>query len=324
MLQCAHLQCDDHSEGICPGVEVALHIRARPDPFQPFKFLVERLRASGFWQFARSLCLQLHQLSLHTAVDTEPSNAILVSATPVNAIDLACYEWSRLMYHLVYGMLYSVGEKVSESAPLGQLILPETLKLLPLFVNSIVKNDAINGGSEMTVDDKVWMIELIRGMRVDHAMLLLYPKIVPVDHLELQDPSEMTTVTGSVRASYENLNHTKAYLIDNGIVLFLWIGLGVAEAWVQDIFGVNSIAMLDTENAQIPEKDNARSRGLRRAVELLQEVGPRKRKLFVVREKDALEPWMKKFLVEDRSGPNVMSYVDFLCYIHREIRNILS
>ncbi|EPB68974.1 gelsolin repeat protein [Ancylostoma ceylanicum] len=163
----------------------------------------------------------------------------------------------------------------------------------------------------MTVDDKVWMIELIRGMRVDHAMLLLYPKvqrrnlfsfrIVPVDHLELQDPSEMTTVTGSVRASYENLNHTKAYLIDNGIVLFLWIGLGVAEAWVQDIFGVNSIAMLDTEN-----------------------VGPRKRKLFVVREKDALEPWMKKFLVEDRSGPNVMSYVDFLCYIHREIRNILS
>nr|CDJ83047.1 Protein SEC-24.1 [Haemonchus contortus] len=54
------------------------------------------------------------------------------------------------------------------------------------------------------------------------------------------------------------------------------------------------------------------------------QVGPRKRKLFVIREKDALEPWMKKFLVEDRSGPNVMSYVDFLCYIHREIRNILT
>ncbi|WKY05978.1 hypothetical protein Q1695_006296 [Nippostrongylus brasiliensis] len=221
-------------------------------------------------------------------------------------------------------ILATYREKVSESAPLGQLILPETLKLLPLFVNSIVKNDSINGGSEMTVDDKVWMIELIRGMRVDHSMLLLYPKIAPVDHLELQDPQEITSITGTVRASYDNLSNTKAYLIDNGIVLFLWIGLGVAEAWIQDIFGVNSVAMLDTENAQIPEKDNARSRGLRRAVELLQETGPRKRKLFVVREKDALEPWMKKFLVEDRSGPNVMSYVDFLCYIHREIRNILA
>lgn len=221
-------------------------------------------------------------------------------------------------------ILATYREKVSESAPLGQLILPETLKLLPLFVNSIVKNDSINGGSEMTVDDKVWMIELIRGMRIDHTMLLLYPKITPVDHLELQDPSEITAIASTVRASYDNLSNTKAYLIDNGIVLFLWIGLGVAEAWVQDIFGVNNVTMLDTENVQIPEKDNARSRGLRRAVELLQEVGPRKRKLFVIREKDALEPWMKKFLVEDRSGPNVMSYVDFLCYIHREIRNILA
>ncbi|EYC30144.1 hypothetical protein Y032_0005g2475 [Ancylostoma ceylanicum] len=36
--------------GIRPGVEVASHIRARADPFQPFKSLVERLRASGFWQ----------------------------------------------------------------------------------------------------------------------------------------------------------------------------------------------------------------------------------------------------------------------------------
>ncbi|KJH44857.1 Sec23/Sec24 trunk domain protein [Dictyocaulus viviparus] len=221
-------------------------------------------------------------------------------------------------------ILAAYREKVSESAPLGQLILPETLKLLPLFINSIVKNDSICGGSEMTVDDKVWMIELIRGMRMDHTMLLLYPKIVPVDHLELLDPSEITSVVGSIRASYENLSHTKAYLIDNGIVLFLWIGLGINETWMNEIFGVNSVAMLDTENAYIPEKDNTRSRGLRRVIELVQQTGPRSRKLFIVREKDALEPWMKKFLVEDRTGPNAMSYVDFLCYIHREIRNVLA
>ncbi|VDO22276.1 unnamed protein product [Haemonchus placei] len=254
----------------------------------------------------------------------------LVSYLLKNAVQINREKGQKEMKEQIFQrcaqILATYREKVSESAPLGQLILPETLKLLPLFVNSIVKNDAINGGSEMTVDDKVWMIELIRGMRIDHTMLLLYPKIAPVDHLELQDPQEITSIASSVRASYDNLSNTKAYLIDNGIVLFLWIGLGVAESWIQDIFGVNSVAMLDTENvsAQIPEKDNPRSRGLRRAVELLQEVGPRKRKLFVIREKDALEPWMKKFLVEDRSGPNVMSYVDFLCYIHREIRNILT
>ncbi|EYC39053.1 hypothetical protein Y032_0679g1460 [Ancylostoma ceylanicum] len=36
-----------------------------------------------------------------TAVDTEPSVDILLSATPLYAIDSACYEWSSLMYHVV-------------------------------------------------------------------------------------------------------------------------------------------------------------------------------------------------------------------------------
>lgn len=46
-------------------------------------------------------------------------------------------------------------------------------------------------------------------------------------------------------------------------------------------------------------------------------------KLFIIRQQDALEAWMKKFLVEDRSSA-MPSYVDFLCNIHREIRTLLS
>lgn len=49
---------------------------------------------------------------------------------------------------------------------------------------------------------------------------------------------------------------------------------------------------------KIPEKDNGKSRGLRRAVQLMEAEGKRTRKLFIIRERDALEPWMKKFLVE--------------------------
>ncbi|EYC27572.1 hypothetical protein Y032_0009g802 [Ancylostoma ceylanicum] len=47
-------------------------------------------------------------ICVDTAVDTEPSVVILVSATPVNAIDLACYEWSSPIYHVVYGILLSL------------------------------------------------------------------------------------------------------------------------------------------------------------------------------------------------------------------------
>lgn len=143
----------------------------------------------------------------------------------------------------------------------------------------------------MTVDDKVWMIELIRGMRIDHTMLLLYPKfvfraVVPCGVLfsheifqnhscgpsrtsrPLGDYSDCQHCQSQLRQSFQHkgcvealgscrlysptqsLLCFQAYLIDNGIVLFLWIGLGVAEAWVQDIFGVNNVTMLDTENVR--------------------------------------------------------------------------
>ncbi|CAD6191879.1 unnamed protein product [Caenorhabditis auriculariae] len=220
-------------------------------------------------------------------------------------------------------ILATYREKCSESAPLGQLILPETLKLMPLYINSIIKNDAISGGSEMTVDDKVWQMELIRAIRVEDAMPLIYPRIYPVSDLQIQEPSELTALPAPIRASSEYLENSKAFVIDNGVVLFLWIGLGVPADWVRDVFGVDSVAMINPESHVIPEKDNARSRALRRLIQLLPKA-IRTRRTFVICEKSALEPWMKKFLVEDKASPTSMSYVDFLCYIHREIRNLLS
>jgi len=43
-------------------------------------------------------------------------------------------------------------------------------------------------------------------------------------------------------------------------------------------------------------------------------------RLRVVRKGDALEPLFLSSLLEDRS-PTGMSYVEFLCHIHRQIQN---
>ena len=43
-------------------------------------------------------------------------------------------------------ILATYREKCSESAPPGQLILPETLKLLPLYVNCMMRCDSLAGG----------------------------------------------------------------------------------------------------------------------------------------------------------------------------------
>lgn len=73
----------------------------------------------------------------------------------------------------------------------------------------------------------------------------------------------------------------------------------------------------------MPERDNPRSRALRKLIERLKMTNTRSMKLFVIRQQDALEAWMKRFLVEDESS-NMLSYVKYLCEIHKEIRNLLS
>lgn len=74
----------------------------------------------------------------------------------------------------------------------------------------------------------------------------------------------------------------------------------------------------------MPQLDNDNSRALWNLLFNLNTGRSRHHKLFIIKQNDALESWMKKFLVEDRYASNSSSYVEFLCELHREIRKLLS
>lgn len=74
----------------------------------------------------------------------------------------------------------------------------------------------------------------------------------------------------------------------------------------------------------IPERDNANSRALHNFLSYVNTGRPRHLKLFIIKQQEGLESWMKKFLVEDRYASNSNSYVEFLCEVHREIRKLLT
>lgn len=46
--------------------------------------------------------------------------------------------------------------------------------------------------------------------------------------------------------------------------------------------------------------------------------------LHIVRQKDKPEMVFRQFLVEDKGLHGGASYMDFLCYVHREIRQLLT
>lgn len=208
----------------------------------------------------------------------------------------------------------------------GQLILPEPMKLLPLYVNAIIKNDAFQGGSDISTDDRSYLMYLCECMDVSASNVFFYPRLMPIHDLPpAETEDEAPALPAFIRCSVERLDQRGVYLLDNGIVMFLWLGPSVDLQWVSQVFGVNSLAEINPERTELPDVDTALSKQIRGAVDQIRKKRRRHLRLYVVRARDKLEPWFLNFLVEDRGISNgSSSYVDFLLHIHKEIRSILS
>ncbi|EHB17485.1 Protein transport protein Sec24C [Heterocephalus glaber] len=138
----------------------------------------------------------------------------------------------------------------------GQLILPECMKLLPVYLNCVLKSDVLQPGAEVTTDDRAYVRQLVTSMDVAETNVFFYPRLLPLSVL--------------------------------------------------------------------PVLDNPLSKKVRGLIDSLRAQRARYMKLIVVKQEDKLEMLFKNFLVEDKSLSGGESYVDFLCHMHKEIRQLLS
>jgi len=205
----------------------------------------------------------------------------------------------------------------------GQLILPECMKLLPVYVNCLLKSDALAGGQELSIDDRSWLMLSLLSMTVEATVPFFYPSVFPVHDLSL-DEDQLEPVP--IRASIERLADNGAYLVENGLSLFLYVGLSVDQAWIKDVFGVDSVQQMDVERSHLPWLENENSSRLNKLIEYIRDKRGRHMRLSVVRQRDPkLEAWFRHHLSEDKGTFNqAPSYVDYLCQIHKEIRNLLN
>lgn len=149
----------------------------------------------------------------------------------------------------------------------GQLILPESLKLLPLYVVCLLKSDAIAGGSDMACDDRSFNIHFVMTMDLPTAVSYFYPKLIPVHNV---NPDE-TEVPDQIRCSAEKLAEDGAYILENGVHMFLWLGMNLSTEFVQAVFGVFRTHEVDTERLGLPVMENPLSQRVRGIVEKIQE-----------------------------------------------------
>ncbi|XP_036193017.1 protein transport protein Sec24C isoform X2 [Myotis myotis] len=202
----------------------------------------------------------------------------------------------------------------------GQLILPECMKLLPVYLNCVLKSDVLQPGAEVTTDDRAYVRQLVTSMDVAETNVFFYPRLLPLT----KSPIESTTEPPAIRASEERLSNGDIYLLENGLNLFIWVGAGVQQGVVQSLFSVSSFSQITSGVSILPVLDNPLSKKVRGLIDSLRAQRSRYMKLIVVKQEDKLEMLFKHFLVEDKSLSGGASYVDFLCHMHKEIRQLLS
>ncbi|XP_003967017.2 protein transport protein Sec24D [Takifugu rubripes] len=217
-------------------------------------------------------------------------------------------------------MLACYRKNCASPSAASQLILPDAMKVFPVYMNSLMKTGPLVGSTELSTDDRAHQRLAVMAMGVEETQLLLYPRLIPLHNMDVGAEAPPTPL----RCSEERLADAGVFLLENGHAMFLWLGQASPPDLIQNLFNVPSLAHLQAHMSVLPVLDNPLSKKVRGVIGDLLEKRPGSMKLQIVRQKDKPEMLFRQFLVEDKGLHGGASYMDFLCYIHREVRQLLT
>ncbi|XP_044284452.1 protein transport protein Sec24D [Varanus komodoensis] len=217
-------------------------------------------------------------------------------------------------------MLACYRKNCASPSAVSQLILPDAMKVLPVYMNSLLKSCILIGKPEIPTDERTLHRQLVMSMDVAGTQLLFYPQLLPIHSMDVNS----NALPSAVRCSEERLSEGGVFLLANGLHMFLWLGVSAPPELIQGIFNVPSFAHVSTEATQLPKVENPYSMKLRSVIDQLQSKTPYSMKILIVKQREQPEIAFKQFLVEDKNIYGGASYVDFLCCVHKEICQLLN
>ncbi|KAM9030407.1 protein transport protein Sec24D isoform 1-T2 [Ara ararauna] len=217
-------------------------------------------------------------------------------------------------------MLACYRKNCASPSAVSQLVLPDAMKVLPVYMNCLSKSCVLVGRPEIPTDERAYHRQLVISMGVADTQLFFYPQLLPVHSLDLKSDA----IPAAVRCSEERLSEGGAFLLANGLIMFLWLGVNVPPELIQGLFNVPSFAHISAEATSLPDLDNPYSKKFKSVLKHIQSQKPYTMKLMIVKQREQPEMLFRQFLVEDKSIYGGASYVDFLCFVHKEICQLLT
>ncbi|KAF4112809.1 protein transport protein Sec24C isoform X1 [Onychostoma macrolepis] len=196
----------------------------------------------------------------------------------------------------------------------GQLVLPQFLKAVPVYINSLRKSEVLLPGLRSSVHQRLQLRSLIVSMDTLSTVSQFYPLILPLS--VSADNANMPSLGEAMRCTVSSLDPGGLYLIYCPLALLLWVGSRVPPHTLLQLFNTNSFSYLTSGEIKLPVLENSLSISTRALICSLQSSAAVTLQLKLVREGDSCEESLQRLLVEDKSPNGGASYADFLFHLH--------
>ncbi|KAJ0988877.1 hypothetical protein J5N97_007233 [Dioscorea zingiberensis] len=230
--------------------------------------------------------------------------------------------------NLCINILHSYRKFCATVSSSGQLILPEGLKLLPLYTLALIKSVGLRNDGRL--DDRSYWVCHALSLNISLAIPLVYPRMIAVHDLTSKDDDDdddedkKALIFPTIPLSSEHVNDDGIYLLENGEDGLIYVGSTVSPDILQQIFGVSTVDALPTQLV-LQQYDNYRSKKLNDLVNEIRRQRCSYLRLQLCRKGDPSGMLFFSYMIEDKApGPGSLSYVEFLVHVHRQIQTKMA
>ena len=240
------------------------------------------------------------------AIDTAMSSTLVSGA---EKIQNACLEALRAYRALC----------PQHAKQMNTLLLPETLKLLPLYTIALMKSAIFSSAADVRPDERAALMYNFATMPVHQCTVMLHPRLLRV-HPPLQPPNAPPAeLPATLPLTAGSLQTDGAFFVEDGLHLTLWLGRQLPTEFLQQAFGWPSLEGVDAAALRLlPPESSPLAAYLNGVADLLRAKRPGGWLALRVIIQGIGDGVMHRALIEDQTR-QMMAYTEFLNHCHRFI-----
>lgn len=202
------------------------------------------------------------------------------------------------MGNILVNMLVYYRSKCSSNTSSSQFVLPESLKCLPVLIQTFDKLSLVN------------KLKLI-SMNVENILRYFYPRLISLtEYASKQNLNE----TMSIRLSFSQINDQDIYILENSQIIFIYVSRNVDSSLIEKLFD------LDDKHVSLKGSEDEENIVLKK---LIDEINLHYyRELFVkicLAGKTHNEAEFLQFMIEDAIN-NQPNYIESIFQLHFKVQ----